>query len=222
MINWITAWRPGCWCFDRRPIYSEQRPRGVHTRKLSQYDFTHAWVWFLWAPRDEACPHAMPHAWGFANEDDWSLVHDLTGTDAVFHLGPGQADWSYLCDVLVACDDMAARVAKEIAILQSEERQMNLQRIADAFSAPESRDFQKFIETSLRNDVPEKRSDPFDYFKHGCELLRRKTGGAIERFDPASRSFQPWDERLAKHPTLPISRENAVLIIQGKSPTKEF
>lgn len=217
MIQWTSTWQPGCWCFDRRPIYADQRRRGSLTRSFHEYDFRHAWVWFLWAPRDETVPHVIPHAWGFANGDEWSLIEELTGRSPVLQLVAGQADWVYLCDVLVACDDMAPKIASEIALLQDEERRMNARRISEAFKAPDSEDFQMFLEATLQNEVPASPLDTFTYYFKGYELLRKAPMKDFERFDPFSRCFVPLFSELSASDLMMISSADAVAHIRNWS-----
>lgn len=222
MINWIKSWQPGCWCFDRRPIYAEQRPKGTRTKKLADYDFSHAWVWCLWSPRAEARPHVLPHAWGFANDEDWSLVVDLIGLEPVLQLGLGESDWVYLCDMLITCDDMDTVIAREIGTLKEEERYMNARRIADQFGMTDSETYDAFLESTLLNTVSDDEPEPYEFFLLNHQLIRRSRGqSCLQRFDAKSRSFNDWTNKDPAMALIPIPQSAAMSYIRSSTHTLE-
>jgi hypothetical protein len=133
VINWVPNWESDCWCFDRRPLHFAHRTTytNEHGAISQEFDFNHDWVWVLWAPRDEAKPHVLPRAWGFAKGEEWSSIRNKIGLKPVLYLQPGECDWVYLCDVIEACCDKAASLES----LRANEHLLNLSRIQRAFTS---------------------------------------------------------------------------------------
>lgn len=217
MINWIDSWYPGCWCFDRRPVYAAQRQGG-------KYNYEHGWVWFLWEPRDEAKPHVVPTAWGFENGLIEPNIIDLVGTDRVYALQSDEADWSYLCDVLFACDDMTPQVRAEIKQLSEAARRENLQRLANSFESVDSEDFTMFMECCLQNTVPEDKPDPAKFFMYRDMLIRQRDNlGRIERYDKSMGAFLPFDaQRFDDNQATPLTHRAAAEWIRNANKNRKL
>jgi hypothetical protein len=100
ILNTCPEWIPGCWCaatiqLCERGSLIEDGGRSRHPAQ---------WAYFVWTPRDNALPHAVPNGWGVLLHSPEPDLADIIDGAPVYFLQEFEADWPTLLDILLSCE----------------------------------------------------------------------------------------------------------------------
>ena len=100
ILNICPEWVPGCWCAATIQICQ----RGFVIEEDERACFPAQWAYFVWTPRDNARPYAVPNGWGvLPNSPEPDLAEIIDGAP-VYFLQEFEVDWPTLLDIILECE----------------------------------------------------------------------------------------------------------------------
>ena len=100
ILNTCLEWVPGCWYAATLKICE----RGSIIEDGRRARFPAQWVYFVWTPRDNALPYAVPNGWGILpNSPEPDLAEIIDGAK-VYFLQEFEVDWPTLLDIVLECE----------------------------------------------------------------------------------------------------------------------
>lgn len=100
ILNTCPEWIAGCWCAATIQICES----GSLIEDGGRSRFPAQWAYFVWTPRDNALPHAVPNGWGILLHSPEPDLAKIIDGAPVYFLQEFEADWPTLLDILHACE----------------------------------------------------------------------------------------------------------------------
>lgn len=100
ILNKCLEWIPGCWCAATIQLCE----RGSLIEDGGRSHFPAQWAYFVWMPRANALPHAVPTGWGFLLRSPEPYLAEIIDGAPVYFLKEFEADWPTLLDILLEYD----------------------------------------------------------------------------------------------------------------------
>jgi hypothetical protein len=144
-LNKLSTWQPGCWCVAMIRLCE------AHTLANAggPVQYPEQWVYFLWAPRDEAKPFALPVGWGVTRDPPYAEIYAEVGREPVLMLAPADIDLVSVLEWLQALDNPPGWLRSLIATKLELARICRLVAMRTAIVGEQSVGFARFLERLL-------------------------------------------------------------------------
>jgi hypothetical protein len=100
-FNRLDQWKPGCWCVAMIPLCEAHRAGDGR----GDLQYPEQWTYFLWAPRDDARPFALPVGWGVTEEPPYAEIFSEVGRQAILFLEDSDIDFVASLEWLLIVDE---------------------------------------------------------------------------------------------------------------------
>lgn len=136
-LNRVDRWVPGCWCVAVIKLCDNHKV----TDGVDETFYPEEWAYFLWEPRDNALPFALPDGFAVESLSPLDEIFADIGQDRIYFLAEDEADWPMLLEILLACDNHPPWLGKIIRELQETKRNEQRQALINHYGASASQDF---------------------------------------------------------------------------------
>ncbi len=141
----LQRWSPGCWCAALICLHDPCEVKRVDAGP----SLPEQWAFFLWSPRDEAKPFALPCAWGVTGPPAYVRIYDKVGSAPILFLQDKDIDMVAVLEWLQALDTPPAWLAAAVAGRLDSAKAAKRRELRKLFNAPEEMAFRRFLRQVL-------------------------------------------------------------------------